>query len=181
MEKTLGGARGRWMGDVDRWQKFKVEGGRAGGKARIGIWIVTFLPRPRGFATLPKPDRCECVGGSKWPWRVESLGRASSSLLSVVVVGSCVVDCWHRNSISIAIAASKDGSIPNARRPHTGHGPSWAVLGLANKRLWFGPLIFRTIPAGHPRNPGPSKIDDSWVRSSWGNLHPARNSIQLHS
>lgn len=158
--ENVGGARGRWMGGRGSMAKFKVEGGRAGGKARIGIWIVTFLPRPRGFATLPKTGRCECVGGSKWPWRVESLGRASSSLLTVVVVGSCVVDCWHRNSISIAIAASKDGSIPHARRPHTGHWPSWAVFGMANQRPRFGPLMFRMINRTFHETPDPAKSND---------------------
>lgn len=136
MGKGLGG---RGVGGWWRWmdgKKFKVEGGR-GRKARIGIQVRplgTFLLLPGGVATLPKTGRCECVSGRKWPWRVESPGRASSSLLTVVVVGSCVVDSWHRNSISIAIAASKDGSIPNARRPHTNHGPlrsswGWPISG----------------------------------------------------
>lgn len=176
------------MGGRGSMAKFKVEGGRAGGKARIGIWIVTFLPRPRGFATLPKTGRCECVGGSKWPWRVESLGRASSSLLTVVVVGSCVIDCWHRNSISIAIAASKDGSIQGRQHPSRSpapHGPL-AILG----GVWYGQSAasVRSFdvpddPSDIPRNPGPSKIERLPGSCLCGatSMHLARNSIQLHS
>lgn len=172
------------MGGRGSMAKFKVEGGRAGGKARIGIGIgiVTFLPRPRGFATLPKPDRCECVGGSKWPWRVESLGRASSSLLKVAVVGSCVVDCWHRNSISIAIAASKDGNIPNARRPHTGHGPRAILGGVGSGQSAASVRSFDVPgdPSGNP-HPGPSKINDFRGRGpvfpcGATSIQPARNS-----
>lgn len=166
-ENVAGGGARSVDGGRGSMAKFKVEGGRAGGKARIGIgiWIVTFLPRPRGFATLPKPDRCECVGGSKWPWRVKSLGRASSSLLKVAVVGSCVVDCWYRNSISIAIAASKDGNILTLAGPtrDTGHGPSWAVSGLANQRLKFGPLMFRVIHRAIHETPDPAKSTASGV------------------